>query len=62
MDIKNFDYHFYIYINDLNATILDTEGKAYDDYEKNHAAELQKDHNAKFGGRFVAFRSLMLEL
>jgi hypothetical protein len=35
MDIKNFDYHFYIYINDLNATILDTEGKAYDDYEKN---------------------------
>ena len=26
MDIKNFDYHFYIYINDLNATILDTEG------------------------------------
>ena len=36
--------------------------EAYDDYKKNHATELQKDHNAKFGGKFVAFRSLMVEL
>ena len=28
-----------------------------EDYNKNHAPKLQLEHNAKFQGRFAAFRS-----
>ena len=29
----------------------------YEEYKKNHAPKLQLEHNAKFLGRFAAFRS-----
>lgn len=31
----------------------------YENYQKSHAQRLQKDHNIKFGGKFVAFRTLL---
>lgn len=30
-----------------------------DDYQKNHAAQLQVEHKARFEGRFAAFRSTL---
>jgi len=34
----------------------------YNKYVEKYALKLQKEHNAKFGGRFVVFRSLMAEV
>ena len=31
----------------------------YENYQKSHAQRLQKEHNTKFGGKFVAFRTLL---
>lgn len=34
----------------------------YENYQSNHAPSLQKDHTEKFGGKFVAFRTLLEEV
>ena len=34
----------------------------YENYQNNHAPALQKDHTEKFGGKFVAFRTLLEEV
>ena len=31
----------------------------YDDYQSNHAANLQAEHNDKFNGKFAAFRTIL---
>jgi uncharacterized protein (UPF0305 family) len=33
--------------------------ETFEDYQKNHAPALQKDHNDKYKGKVFAFRSLM---
>ena len=34
----------------------------YENYQANHAPALQKDHTDKYGGKFVAFRTLLEEI
>ncbi len=31
----------------------------YDEYQSKHAAALQQDHNAKYDGKFAAFRTML---
>lgn len=31
----------------------------YDEYQANHAATLQQEHNAKYNGKFAAFRTML---
>ncbi|MDB4091126.1 DUF4286 family protein [Crocinitomicaceae bacterium] len=31
----------------------------YDEYQENHATELQNEHASEFNGKFVAFRTLL---
>lgn len=40
-------------------TYLAPTQEDFDKYQNEHAAALQKDHSAKFEGRFAAFRTLL---
>lgn len=31
----------------------------FDEYQKNHAPELQKEHGERYNGRFAAFRTML---
>lgn len=40
-------------------TYLAPSKEKMDEYEEKFAAELQKDHAARYGGKFAAFRTLL---
>ena len=33
--------------------------EVYDEYQKNHAPALQKDHSQRYAGQFAAFRTML---
>lgn len=45
-----------------NVTYRCVSMEDYDDYQKNHAAALQKDHTDRYEGKFAAFRTMLEQI